>query len=70
MAAGKRSGATHVYVFLSDGSPNPASSQTPSSTQITTFKNTADIVWSVAIGTGASSGTNGVNLPLMMSLAQ
>ncbi|MDR3662809.1 MAG: VWA domain-containing protein, partial [Mycobacterium sp.] len=68
MTAGARSGATQVYVFLSDGSPNPANTQTPTSGQIATFQGTADVVWSVAIGAGGS-GTNGVNLPLMQSLA-
>ena len=57
MSAGARASATHVYVFLSDGSPNPPSSQTPSSTQIATFQGTADVVWSVAIGREETAST-------------
>ena len=68
MAKVASDGSKHIYVFLSDGSPNPANTQTPSSGQISTFQGTADVVWSVAIGQGGT-GVNGVNLPLMQSLA-
>ena len=75
MAAGARTTAggldvTHVIIFLSDGEPNPASSQTPSSGDITHFKaSPTDEIFTIALGV-SGTGVGGVNPTFMASLAK
>ena len=63
----------HVIIFLSDGRPNPdsvePSGQRPSASDISTFRGTADSVYSIAIGQGGT-GSSAVDLVLMASLAK
>ena len=70
MDAGARGSAKQVHVFLSDGRPNPDNSTTrPSAGDIDDFQDTADEVFSIAIGAGGSGASN-PDLPLMQSLAK
>ncbi len=63
----------HVIIFVSDGRPNPdntgASGARPTAQNISDFLDSADAVYSIAIGQGGS-GSNAVDLPLMQSLAK
>jgi Mg-chelatase subunit ChlD len=59
----------HVIIFLSDGRPNPDPGQRPSATDIANFQNSADTIYSIAIGQGGS-GSSQVDLALMQSLAK
>jgi Mg-chelatase subunit ChlD len=58
----------HVLVMLSDGRPNPDSTQRPSSTNISSYLASADVAYSIAVGEGGS-GSNAVDLTLMAALA-
>ena len=62
----------HVIIILSDGRPWPDSAPArPSAGQISTFRGSADSIYSIAIGQGGTSGTpNEVDLALMASLAK
>ena len=62
----------HVIIILSDGRPWPDSAPArPSAGQISSFRGSADLVYSIAIGAGGTSGTaNEVDLALMQSLAK
>ncbi len=68
---------THVIIILSDGSPNPNSTPPPDNFQhdrptaqnITDFRASADVVYSIAVGSGGT-GTSGVDIALMTSLAK
>ncbi len=68
-----------VIIFLTDGRPNPDSptngsyatsngSQRPTLANATSFLGSADIVYSIAVGTGGSSGAQVVDLGLMQLL--
>lgn len=70
MLAGQRSGAIQVQIFLSDGRPWPDNSTTrPNGAEVDAFRDTAEQVFSVAIGQGGS-GSSAVDIPLMRSLAK
>ena len=67
-------------IILSDGRPNPdqgpngavattTTGQRPTQAQVDAFQNSADEVWSIAIGQGGS-GSNQVDLALMQLLAK
>lgn len=58
----------HVLVMLSDGRPNPDSTQRPSSSDISNYLASADVAYSIAVGEGGS-GSNKVDLTLMAALA-
>ncbi len=58
----------HVLVMLSDGRPNPDSTQRPSSDDIATYLGSADVAYSIAIGEGGT-GTSQIDLVLMQALA-
>ena len=62
----------HVIIILSDGRPWPDSPPArPSAGQVASFKGSADLVYSIAIGQGGTNGTaNEVDLALMASLAK
>ena len=62
----------HVIIILSDGRPWPDGAPArPSAGQISSFKGSADSIYSIAIGQGGTSGTaNEVDLALMASLAK
>jgi uncharacterized repeat protein (TIGR01451 family) len=62
----------HVIIILSDGRPWPDSAPArPSAGQISSFRGSADSIYSIAIGQGGTSGTaNEVDLALMASLAK
>jgi uncharacterized repeat protein (TIGR01451 family) len=68
-----------VIIFLTDGRPNPDGptngsyatsngSQRPTLANATSFLGSADIVYSIAVGTGGSSGAQVVDLGLMQLL--
>ncbi|MEO8468995.1 MAG: vWA domain-containing protein, partial [Chloroflexota bacterium] len=65
--------AKHVIIFLSDGRPNPdnttATGSRPTATNISDFKASADVVYSIGIGTGGT-GLSQVDPVLMASLAK
>ncbi|MGZ8719654.1 MAG: VWA domain-containing protein, partial [Aeromicrobium sp.] len=68
--SGARAGVTQVIVFVSDGRPWPDGSTTrPNSTELASFRASADQIYSIAIGQGGSS-SSAVDLPLMRSLAK
>ena len=62
-----------VIILLSDGRPNPdntgASGSRPTQANIDTFRASADVVYSIAVGEGGT-GLSQVDLPLMQSLAK
>lgn len=62
----------HVIIIMSDGRPWPDSAPArPDAGQVSSFKASADLVYSIAIGQGGTSGTaNEVDLALMASLAK
>ncbi len=62
----------HVIIILSDGRPWPDGAPArPSAGQISSFKSSADLIYSIAIGQGGTAGTaNEVDLALMASLAK
>ncbi len=62
----------HVIIILSDGRPWPDGAPArPSAGQISSFKGSADSIYSIAIGQGGNAGTaNEVDLALMASLAK
>jgi von Willebrand factor type A domain len=62
----------HVIIILSDGRPWPDGAPArPSAGQISSFKGSADSIYSIAIGQGGTAGTaNEVDLALMASLAK
>src|SRR5664279_125286 len=62
----------HVIIILSDGRPWPDSAPArPSASQISTFRGSANSIYSIAIGVGGTHGTpNEVDLALMQSLAK
>jgi hypothetical protein len=62
----------HVIIILSDGRPWPDGAPArPNAGQISSFKGSADSIYSIAIGQGGTSGTaNEVDLALMASLAK
>ncbi len=59
----------HVIIFLSDGSPDPAITTTPSPTEITNYLKSADMAYSIAVGEGGT-GANGVDIALMKKIAK
>jgi uncharacterized repeat protein (TIGR01451 family) len=63
----------HVIIILSDGRPNPdstgASGSRPTSTNISDFRASADVVYSIAVGEGGT-GASQIDLALMQSLAK
>ena len=63
----------HVIILLSDGRPNPdntgASGSRPTQGNIDSFRASADVVYSIAVGEGGT-GLSQVDLPLMQSLAK
>jgi uncharacterized repeat protein (TIGR01451 family) len=62
----------HVIIIMSDGRPWPDGAPArPSAGQVSSFKGSADSIYSIAIGQGGSAGTaNEVDLALMASLAK
>jgi hypothetical protein len=62
----------HVIIIMSDGRPWPDGAPArPSAGQISSFKGSADSIYSIAIGQGGTAGTaNEVDLALMASLAK
>lgn len=82
MTSGGRVGVQHIIIFLTDGRPNPDSSSTyngtfapspnttnqrPTATDAASFLASADIVYSIAVGTGGT-GTSNVDTGLMQLL--
>ena len=61
--------ATQVLIFLSDGKPNPAGTQTPNAGEIASFQAAADQVFTIALGSGGS-GVLGVDPAFMASIAK
>ena len=62
-----------VIILLSDGRPNPdntgASGSRPTAANIDSFRASADVVYSIAVGEGGT-GLSQIDLPLMESLAK
>ena len=62
----------HVIIIMSDGRPWPDGAPArPSAGQVSSFKSSAESIYSIAIGQGGTAGTaNEVDLALMASLAK